>query len=241
MSMIYEPRGRAREYAPLAANLYRGCGHACRYCYAPAATYQERQAFYAAPRVRPDVIRQLRREAPAYAGQQVLLCFTCDPYQPLDDVHQLTRQAIQALHAGGVGVSLLTKGGRRAERDFDLLGAADQVGASLTLLDAADSREWEPQAALPAERLAMLQAAKARGLRTWASLEPVIDPAQTLALIDRCHAYVDLFKVGRLNYHAAAKAVDWTAFARQVVARLQGYQAAYVLKSELAAALRTAG
>lgn len=238
VSIIYQPRGRAREYAPLAANLYRGCGHGCRYCYAPAATYQERQTFYAAPRPRPDVIRQLRREAPAYAGQQVLLCFTCDPYQPLDDEHQLTRQAIQALHDGGVGVSLLTKGGHRAERDFDLLGSADQVGASLTFLDAADARDWEPQAALPAERLAMLRAAKARGLRTWASLEPVIDPAQTLALIDRCHPYVDRFKVGRLNYHAAAKAVDWAAFARQVVARCQQLGATYTLKSELAALLR---
>jgi len=28
---IYEPRGRAGEYAPLAVNLYKGCGHGCVY------------------------------------------------------------------------------------------------------------------------------------------------------------------------------------------------------------------
>ena len=29
-SCIYAPQGRAEEYAPLAANPYRGCGHECR-------------------------------------------------------------------------------------------------------------------------------------------------------------------------------------------------------------------
>ena len=33
MSLIYEPKGKAREYSPLALNVYSGgCDHACRYC-----------------------------------------------------------------------------------------------------------------------------------------------------------------------------------------------------------------
>jgi hypothetical protein len=32
---IYAPAGQAAEYAPLAANPYRGCGHGCVYCYVP--------------------------------------------------------------------------------------------------------------------------------------------------------------------------------------------------------------
>ena len=32
MGMIYEPRGRAREYSPLALNVYNKCDHFCRYC-----------------------------------------------------------------------------------------------------------------------------------------------------------------------------------------------------------------
>ena len=31
MSIIYEPRGKAREYSELAVNLYTGCSHGCRY------------------------------------------------------------------------------------------------------------------------------------------------------------------------------------------------------------------
>ena len=33
MSQIYEPRGRAREYSPLALNYFTGCDHGCQYCY----------------------------------------------------------------------------------------------------------------------------------------------------------------------------------------------------------------
>jgi DNA repair photolyase len=35
MPIIYEPRGKAREYSDLAVNLNMGCSHACRY-YCPA-------------------------------------------------------------------------------------------------------------------------------------------------------------------------------------------------------------
>ena len=36
LEIIYQPRGRAREYADYAANLYRGCDGRCGYCYAPS-------------------------------------------------------------------------------------------------------------------------------------------------------------------------------------------------------------
>ena len=45
MSIIYKPKGKALEYSELAANLYRGCGHACTYCFAPKATFTDRVVF----------------------------------------------------------------------------------------------------------------------------------------------------------------------------------------------------
>ena len=45
MSIIYQPKGKAREYSPLAANLYLGCNHGCKYCYAPSIRFQTRQDF----------------------------------------------------------------------------------------------------------------------------------------------------------------------------------------------------
>jgi hypothetical protein len=42
---IYAPRGQAGEYAPLAANPYRGCGHRCVYCYVPKVIKMSRGDF----------------------------------------------------------------------------------------------------------------------------------------------------------------------------------------------------
>jgi DNA repair photolyase len=38
--IIYAPDGQAGEYAPLAANPYRGCGHGCVYCYVPLIPFR---------------------------------------------------------------------------------------------------------------------------------------------------------------------------------------------------------
>ncbi|MEN6547455.1 MAG: hypothetical protein ABFE07_15590, partial [Armatimonadia bacterium] len=125
MKAIYQPRGMALEYAPLACNIYRGCEHGCRYCFGPSCLFMPRESFHGSPQPRPGIIDALRREAPKYRGtdKRLLLCFTCDPYQPIDDEHRLTRQALEVLIENEVPSQVLTKGGLRATRDFDLLQA----------------------------------------------------------------------------------------------------------------------
>ena len=196
-------------------------------------------AFHACAAPKVDVIARLERElAKEPAGKPrppVLLCFTSDPYQPIAAETGITRRAIELLHERGYPVQVLTKGGMRAAVDFDLLGsvAGDAFATTLTLIDPAASAEWETGAALPAERMAALALAHAEGITTWASLEPVIDPEQTLALIREAHQYVDLFKVGKLNGHALAKTIDWPDFATRAVALLEELGASYYLKNDL--------
>jgi hypothetical protein len=50
---IYEPRGEAFEYGPVALNMYRGCGHACAYCDVPHAVHLTRAQFDAGHRRQP--------------------------------------------------------------------------------------------------------------------------------------------------------------------------------------------
>ena len=61
----------------------------------------------------------------------------------------------------------------------------------------------------------------AAGVPTWVSLEPVIDPAASLEIIRQTHKFVDLFKVGKLNYHQHAKTIDWRSFAIEAVELLK--------------------
>ncbi len=119
---IYAPKGQAGEYAPLAANPYRGCGHACTYCYVPGVLGMERAEFDAGAFPRPGYLANLIKDAQIYqrAGitEQVMLSFTTDPYHPGDTT--LTRRAIEILQAHGLGICTLTKGGTQALRDLDL-------------------------------------------------------------------------------------------------------------------------
>ena len=234
--VIYEPRGRAGEYAPLAVNLYRGCGHGCIYCYAPEATFIDRQEFIKAT-PRQGIIEKLEKDAPQAAldGHKgnVLLCFTCDPYQPINDIHGLTRQAIEILHKNGFNVTILTKGGKRAERDFDLLTPKDNFAVTLTFLDEQKSLQWEPKAAIPEERIEALRKAHELGIKTWVSLEPVIEPAESIEIIRQTHTFVDLFKVGLLNYHPKGKEIDWRKFLQECIATLKQYGCQYYIKKDL--------
>ena len=234
--VIYEPRGRAGEYAPLAVNLYRGCGHGCIYCYAPEATFIDRQEFIKAT-PRQGIIKKLKKDAPQAAldGHKgnVLLCFTCDPYQPINAIHELTRQAIIILHKNGFNVTILTKGGTSAESDFDLLTPKDNFAVTLTFLDEQKSLQWEPGAAPPEERIESLRKAHELGITTWVSLEPVIEPAESIEIIRQTHTFVDLFKVGKLNYHPRANEIDWHKFLIDCIVLLEEYGPRYYIKKDL--------
>uniref|UniRef100_A0A6M3LAX9 Putative radical SAM superfamily protein n=1 Tax=viral metagenome TaxID=1070528 RepID=A0A6M3LAX9_9ZZZZ len=242
--IIYESKGRAQEYCPLALNLYRGCAHFCLYCYAPDATFMDTETFKKAV-PRENIIEKLKKDAPKAAADgatgNILLSFTSDCYQPINDIHQLTRQAIIILHRHGFKVTILTKGGHRAIQDFDILGPGDQFATTLTLLDEKQSLEWEPQAAIPVDRIETLRYAHDLGIETWVSLEPVIDPEVTLEIIRQTHTFVDLFKVGKLNYseklpepyRSQVKDIDWRKFAKDVTAVLNEYGCQSYIKQDL--------
>ena len=235
---IYEPRGRAREYAALALNLYRGCTHGCTYCYAPAVNHRTAAEFHATATPRPNIIEALRREAPKYAGtsDRVLLCFTSDPYQPAEHEHHLTRQALEILNEHRIPVDVLTKDPQRAlSHDRALFQAGDvRLGTTLVFTSAAAQARWEPGAPTAASRMLAVRQAQHDGIPTWVSLEPVIDPQQTLDIICELDGAVDLWKVGKLNHDAAREAeIDWLDFLVRAMAQLDSRGCTYLLKRDL--------
>jgi DNA repair photolyase len=241
MKVIYEPRGAAREYAPLAANLYRGCSHACRYCYAPACLRMDPGAFaHAAPRT--EVLRHLAVDAARLRGEAgpVLLSFTHDPWQPCEREHRLTRGALAILTRVGIGVRTLTKAPLRAlEDDGAALVAADaEFGVSLSWTDDSLRAQWEPLTEGVSDREAALRRARAMGLRTWLSVEPVIDVDEALGVIERLSGWVDMVKVGKLNHDRALEsACDWGRLVEESESIFRTTHQAYYLKADLVRAV----
>jgi len=233
-TIIYEPKGRAREYMPLACNLYNGCAHGCVYCYAPDITRKERPDFYSNISERVSILSKLKREAEAMGktgdDTQVLFCFTSDPYQP---GARITRQAIEILKANGVNFCVLTKGGSRALADIDLYGKGDSFASTLTCYDDKSSLEWEPGAALPQDRFETLRKFHEAGINTWVSLEPVLDPEWVYEIIRRTHTFIDEYKVGVLNYHPRASEINWPKFGKRVVNLLESLGKDYYIKHDL--------
>ncbi len=69
------------------------------------------------------------------------------------------------------------------------------------------------------------------------SLEPVIDPAQTLALIEATHEFVDYYGVGKMNHNPEIeKSIDWPKFRVDAEALLKRYGKSYRIKAALAEA-----
>lgn len=238
-TIIYEAKGRAREYSELAANLYRGCDHGCTYCYAPLATRKKRENFVK-PEVREGVLNKFLKDAEELEKEgekrPILLSFTTDPYQNIDTKYEVTRKAIQILHSHNLKVSILTKGGKRAERDFDLLAKRpelSQFGVTLVFLDEKMRKEIEPNAAPTQERINSLKKAYDLGIYTYVSLEPVWFPEDALKFIDLTHDFVDLYKVGKLNYNPQQNNVDWGIFRKEVIDKLEEYGNNYYIKKDL--------
>jgi len=190
------------------------------------------------PRVRN--LAGLDKEA-AKADKQILLSFMSDPYAPFEELYRNTRRALEVLHDARCSVAILTKGGTRCLDDLDMFQSWPdgriKIGATLTFIDPRASLRHEPGAALPIDRLNALVRLHTAGVRTWASIEPVIEPPESLAVIEVSLPFVDGYKVGKLNHHASANLIDWLAFGSRAVAMIRAAGKALYVKHDLRAAM----
>ena len=232
MQTVYEPKGKAREYAPLALNLYESCPHGCRYCYAASMALRfgrakdkaEWHGRLPADRVTPEAVdRYIGDHHDELTGRNVLLCFTCDPYPP-KAYAMTTRDVLCVLRDHGVIPIILTKGGTRACRDFDILKAAGGWFGQTMGLWGADRKKWEAGAASLQDRTNALLAANGCRLNTWLSIEPIVDAVTALGQLRGLAGRgkisdfaISHLKLGKLNGYdaetrAIEKAIDWPAY-----------------------------
>ena len=234
MKPIYEPKARAKEYGDLAINIYTGCNHGCTYCFAEKMANRWGKDFTnVEPRkgIVEAVKAQLEREN--ITDKLIHLCFTCDPY-PAEIDTAPTREIIKLIKDSGNHVQILTKGGRRAERDFDLLDSNDWFGVTYSgnaVHEFMVPTSWEPNADTVINRLCSLSVAHKRGIKTWMSMEPVIDAASVLNFLELDVGYVDKYKIGKLNYYPSD--IDWGEFGRKCERICKANRMNYYIKDDL--------
>lgn len=217
---IYEPKGKAREYSPLALNIYNGCDHQCTYCYLkhmPSKLLSQPN-----PEPKKDLLmkltRQLNREV---IDKQILLCFSGDPYCYKETELGITRKVLELLLEYQVPVAILTKGGHRCLRDMDLFQQFKRIkiGVSLTYDDDYDTVIEEPGAACVSSRIMVLQRMSQNGISTFVSLEPVVSPTIALELFRLSVNWVDHYLIGKMNYtdHKDYSDMDYEIMIRKMI------------------------
>lgn len=236
MSKIYEPKGRAREYSPLALNLYKGCTHGCDYCYVPIMLGRWNKD-YEHGDCKPNVdFDELERSAKKWqgCGRQILLSFTGDPYCGVEP--DTTTKALEILNRYGHKVAILTKDGTLCLRDlylFRQFGDRIKVGMSLTFDNYYDSFLWEHGASTPEDRISAMRVLHEKGIKTWASFEPVIYHDQSINMLIRAKNYVDHVKIGKMNYGNPPVPIDWEAFATEAVTICREAKLPFYIKKSL--------
>lgn len=234
MRTIYEPEGRAKEFSELALNLYTSCNLGCSYCFNKKMPWYKNNLCLP----RTDLLENLEKDAKKMAGdpREILLCFTCDPYPVLPQSKTITRDALLILERNGLKAQILTKAGTRSTQDHDILKRNGwKYGCSLTCVSEETRLEYEPFTAPYKERVEALGVAKARGIYTWVSLEPVLDPGQTLWIIRnlllRTDTRPDFWKLGKLNYEQSD--TDWRYYLESARKLLGENGQQYMVKEDL--------
>lgn len=165
-------------------NPYRGCSHACVYCFArPTHSYLEFDMGADFDReivVKVNVAEVLARELakPSWSRAAVALGTNTDPYQRAEGRYALMPGIIEALAGSGTPFSILTKG-TLLRRDLDLIARAAEVvpvslAMSIAVYDDALQQSVEPGTPSAKARLATVTAVRERGLECQVFLMPVL-------------------------------------------------------------------
>ncbi|MCI0824656.1 MAG: radical SAM protein, partial [Chloroflexi bacterium] len=165
-------------------NPYRGCRHACRYCYARPtheflgldAGREFDQRIFAKVNA-PEVLRQeLRR--PKWKNEAIAIGTASDPYEPAEMEYRLTRRILQVLCEFRTPASITTKG-VLVRRDVDVLqelGRVADVRVNFSV-GSIDERVWkltEPGAPSPVARLEAMQFLVENGINAGVMMAPLL-------------------------------------------------------------------
>jgi DNA repair photolyase len=165
-------------------NPYRGCFHACAYCYARptheylsfgAGTDFERKIVV--KKRAPELLREAF-DAPKWTGELVAFSGVTDCYQPLEASYSLTRRCLEVCVEYHNPAGIITKA-PLVERDIDVLQELSRVAragvsVSVPFWDESKARAIEPFVTTPARRIRTIERLAKAGLRVGVMVAPII-------------------------------------------------------------------
>jgi DNA repair photolyase len=181
-------------------NPFRGCSHACTYCFArrthnyldlgPGRDF-EREIV-----VKVNVPELLRAELarPSWKRELVALGTNTDPYQWVESRYRMMPAILEELEEAETPVSVLTKS-PLVMRDVEIFERMAKklpvsVNLSVPTLDEKAWRATEPHTPSPAARLDAVEELRARGIDSGVLIAPLMpgindDPEQVQPIVDR--------------------------------------------------------
>jgi DNA repair photolyase len=165
-------------------NPYRGCFHACAYCYArPTHEYLSLGAgtdfdrkIVVKPRA-PELLREAF-DKPSWKGELVVFSGVTDCYQPLEASYRLTRGCLEVCAEYKNPCGIITKS-PLVERDIDVLlelarVTRVRVTVSVPFWDESQARAVEPYVATPRRRVHTIEKLAKAGVAVGVNVAPII-------------------------------------------------------------------
>jgi DNA repair photolyase len=207
--IIYQPKGAAAEYSEWAANLYNGCSARCSYCYNRKGRFSKVLGGDV-PTLKKQLInkttaieifrKEMKMNITELRDKGLFFSFVSDPM--LKDTIELSTYLMRQALINDIPVKLLTKQTwwvddfcKEIEKNGTVWNTQKlhllAVGFSLTGCD-----ELEPGAGENWERTDAIKKIKRLGVKTFASIEPIITVEDSKRVVRRCDGCCDLYKVG---------------------------------------------
>ena len=206
---IYQPVGKAGEYAKWACNFYVGCSNDCDYCYCKKGALGTvagkkkatlKKCFKDVAHAFECFVNEVTRNAGVIRSDGGLFfSFTTDPCLP--ETMDLTMLAVSFATGMGIPCHILTKCAWWGQDNpvYDTLVSLKtcvSVGFTLTGMD---SMETGRTISTNKERLALMKRLHDDGVKTFSSFEPIIDIAAAKEIFLQSLGVCDLYKFGLLS------------------------------------------
>lgn len=210
--IIYQPKGKAQEYAKWAANFYNGCTGLCTYCYNRTGItakvlggekptlkqsivnyHHKNHSFNDEQKALGIFMKEADRNLAELRKHGLFFNFVSDPFLP--ETYRLNLKAMAYCQLKLIPIKALTKQTWWVEKvvSKEVYFPTEDIAIGFTLTG---HSELEPGCATNEDRIRAMKVLNDEGFKTWASIEPIIDLDSSWKMIAEVCNHCDLMKIG---------------------------------------------